>query len=272
MAGKNDQETGGFWEQVARTDPYWGVLTKEDYRSATLTEDARRRFFLLGEQAVVRALGVLAQRFGCPERFDTALEFGCGVGRLLMPLARRSGRAMGVDAAPTMLRLCAENAREAGLDNIELATDLGEFGLEPGSLDLVISFLVLQHIPSEAGYGHFAALLKLVRPGGWGAIQLTYANEIGFIRNESRDTGVPYRYYQRLGDQILRLVKGAAEPEPMLMNHYNLNEIMCILLDNNIIQHFAMHTNQAGILGIEFYFQKAPASAGRKAPSGSTVQ
>jgi SAM-dependent methyltransferase len=246
-----------YWESIARTDPYWGVLTDESYRKANFNDEAKTRFFAKGEDAVAGRLKVLANRFNCPKKFDTALEFGCGVGRLLLPLARRSGRVIGVDVSPTMLRHCAENARNAGLDNVELVGDLARVDVNQGVLDLVMSVLVLQHIPPEMGIGYLAMLLGLLRPGGWGFVHLTYANDVGHLPKEAAEAGAPYRYYQRLGDQMLRFGKGPppAKP-PQEMNHYNLNEVLCLLVDNDIIKHYATSSRDAGVLGIELFFQK----------------
>jgi SAM-dependent methyltransferase len=249
---------GQYWESIARTDPYWGVFTDERYRKANLTDEAKARFFATGEGLVTGWLKVLANRFNCPQQVDTALEFGCGVGRLLLPLARRSRRAIGVDVSPTMLQHCAENARDAGLDNVELVGDLASLDPNRAALDLVLSFVVFQHIPTDAGMGYLDALLSLLRPGGWGFVHLTYANDIGHIPKEGADTGAPYRYYQRRGDQLLRFGKGPPPAEPRQeMNHYNLNQVMCLLVDNRVFRHFATHTRHAGVLGTELYFQKA---------------
>jgi SAM-dependent methyltransferase len=246
-----------YWESIARTDPYWGVVTDESYRQTNLTDEARTRFFATGEEAVAGKLKILSNRFNCPTQFDAALDFGCGVGRLLLPLARRSRRVIGVDVSQTMRQHCAENARNAGLDNVELVGDLALVDANRGALDLVMSLLVFQHIPTDLGIGYLAALLRLLRPGGWGCVHLTYANDVRHIRNEGAEAGTPYRYYQRVGDQLLRFGKGPppAEP-PQEMNHYNLNEVMCLLADNHVTRHFATSTRSDDVLGIELFFQK----------------
>ncbi len=150
-----------------------------------------------------------------------------------------------------------ENARNAGLDNVELVGDLALLDADHRALDLVLSFIVFQHIPTDLGIVYLAALLRLLRPGGWGLVHLTYANNIGHLRNEVAEAGAPYRYYQRMGDQLIRFGKGPppAEP-PQEMNHYNLNEVMCLLVDNHVFRHYATYTRHAGVLGIELFFQK----------------
>ena len=48
-----------------------------------------------------------------------ALDYGCGVGRLTLPLAERCEHVYGVDVSPSMLREAARNAARMGLPNVE---------------------------------------------------------------------------------------------------------------------------------------------------------
>jgi len=87
-----------------------------------------------------------------------ALEIGCGMGRLLLPLSERVARADGVDISPEMV----VRAREAlaGRPNVRISvTDgtLSEFA--DASLDFVFSFIVFQHVPSKR------AVRRYVREG-----------------------------------------------------------------------------------------------------------
>lgn len=100
------------------------------------------------------------------------LEIGCGVGRLLRPLAARAARVVGVDIAPAMV----EQGRNllADLPNVSLQVTQGRFdGIPEASLDLVYSFAVFQHIPAKnviAGYVDEAA--RVLRSGGVLKIQV----------------------------------------------------------------------------------------------------
>jgi 2-polyprenyl-3-methyl-5-hydroxy-6-metoxy-1,4-benzoquinol methylase len=105
--------TDADWERMARTEPYWAVQTDPDFRTANLTAERRAQFFEGGERFVNRVVTRCRPALGAPSVFDTSLDFGCGVGRLLIPLARRRRTAIGVDVSPTMLRVCADNCRSA---------------------------------------------------------------------------------------------------------------------------------------------------------------
>jgi len=95
-----------------------------------------------------------------------ALEIGCGVGRLLRPLAARASRVIGVDISPAMV----EQGRTllADLPQVTLQVTEGRLdGIADASLDLVYSFAVFQHIPAKsviATYIEEAA--RVLRGGG----------------------------------------------------------------------------------------------------------
>src|SRR5947209_8593800 len=91
------------WEFFGRTDPYWSVFTQERYRRANLTEDAVRDFFASGEQHIDFVLATVRDHLDGGFAPRSALDFGCGVGRMVVPLARRCGRVVGVDVADAML-------------------------------------------------------------------------------------------------------------------------------------------------------------------------
>lgn len=57
---------------------------------------------------------------GCMDLTDvgTALDIGCGVGNLALPLARRLRRVYALDFSPEMLRHLRRRARQAGLRNL----------------------------------------------------------------------------------------------------------------------------------------------------------
>jgi O-antigen chain-terminating methyltransferase len=90
------------------------------------------------------------------------VDLGCGRGEALSVLGEAGIGCRGVDASPEMVRLC----RERGLDATQ--GDLGEFlaGLEPGSIDGIVSFHVIEHLP----VADVIALVKLawraLEPGG----------------------------------------------------------------------------------------------------------
>lgn len=100
------------------------------------------------------------------------LEIGCGVGRLLRPLAPRVAQVVGVDISEEMLRRARE--RCASLGNVELKRTDGrlEF-LADGAFDFVYSHIVFQHLPRKAyAERYFREAYRLLVPGGIFRVQV----------------------------------------------------------------------------------------------------
>lgn len=106
------------------------------------------------------------------------LDLGCGTGRTTTSLLSHSGATvLGVDASSAMLaiaqRRCAIHFKSLPQDDRAASWHLEEWdilsehakGTEPGGrkADLIISTLVLEHIPLEA---FFTAAAGLIKPGG----------------------------------------------------------------------------------------------------------
>jgi cyclopropane fatty-acyl-phospholipid synthase-like methyltransferase len=94
------------------------------------------------------------------------LEIGCGVGRLVKPLARRVARVVGVDLSEEMVRRAREYC--AGLPKVELHRTDGSLDfLAGGSFDLVFSHIVFQHVPRKAYVdAYLRDAFRLLVPGG----------------------------------------------------------------------------------------------------------
>jgi SAM-dependent methyltransferase len=70
--------------------------------------------------------------------------------------------ALGVDLSAAQLRLAASAAPSA----LPVRADITEFALRPGSVDAVVSFYALGHLPPTAHAPLFAAIAIWLRPGG----------------------------------------------------------------------------------------------------------
>lgn len=100
------------------------------------------------------------------EPSHAVLDLGCGKGFQTQILARSCGRAIGLDVSPGKIaeakKFLAHSCVE---DRVEfLAGKIEEAGLPAASLDRVISFCVLEHIPNLDRV--LAELKRLLKPGG----------------------------------------------------------------------------------------------------------
>jgi cyclopropane fatty-acyl-phospholipid synthase-like methyltransferase len=163
------------WEELARRDASRAVLTNDG------TADAG--FFESGEADLSALLATIASVLSREIALTSALDFGCGAGRLTLPLARRAGHVVACDLAPTMLIHARRNAERAGLHNI---TFLPSEGIAALSFDFVCSLLVFQYIAPSDGHVLIAALIGLLVPGGIAALHVTFGRPGANLRRLAR--------------------------------------------------------------------------------------
>ena len=96
------------WELFGKTDPYYAVLTAPEFHGQ-LSAAARAKFFGLGEEHIETMLSIIRERLDPAFAPRHALDFGCGVGRLLIPLGRRCDEVTGVDISSSMLAEARRN-------------------------------------------------------------------------------------------------------------------------------------------------------------------
>ena len=160
--------TDAFWEDAAKIDPLWAILSDPIMRGRKWNlrdffESGRREISLLEHQ--LRRLG----RFPRGER---ALDFGCGVGRLTQALARSFPQVLGVDVSPTMVRL-AEGLNRHGDRVRYVVIDRPHLdGVPSDAFALVYSDIVLQHVEPDRAAGYIAEFLRVLVPGGVAVFQL----------------------------------------------------------------------------------------------------
>lgn len=101
-----------------------------------------------------------------PERFDSALDIGCGAGRLARLLGERASRVDAIDVSEAMVEKARSlSASRATTEVRYLAGDVLTAGL--ATYDVVTSVSSLHHLELRAG---LARMAELVRPGGTLAI------------------------------------------------------------------------------------------------------
>lgn len=161
------------WGRLGQADPYWSVLTDDRYRLGAFARH-RDAFFASGRAGVDRLRLVLARNgLPWPEQ-GTALEHGCGVGRMTIPLARSVLRVCAVDVSESHMQLARDLADTEGLiDRVDwlVLRRAGDLAAGP-PLDLVYSCIVLQHNPPPVIEAQLRQLLRRLRPGGVAVFQL----------------------------------------------------------------------------------------------------
>ena len=178
------------WEVFGKTDPYFAVLTAPEYHGQ-LTGEARAKFFESGEKHIETMLSIIRGRLDPAFAPVRALDFGCGVGRLLVALATRCRDVTGVDISPSMLAEARRNCDAAGATNVRLVQGDDELSSVTGSFDFIHSYIVLQHIPVERGELLVRKLAAMLAPDGVAMVHVTYSSGIAGISSR-------FRYWVRL--------------------------------------------------------------------------
>ncbi len=210
------------WEKWGAADPYFGVYSDEKFRSESMTAAARAEFFASGETHVATILATIKDTFDPAFVPSAAMDFGSGVGRLVIPLARRISNVLGVDVSASMIAECTANCRKAGVDNVRFARSDDTLSAVAAQFDLVHSYIVLQHIPWRRGRRILQAMADRVRPGGYLVVQiLTACTEQPLIRGLVR-----LRYAIPPLNWLSNLLRSRPLFEPAMQLHvYRLQDV-----------------------------------------------
>lgn len=95
------------------------------------------------------------------------LDLGCGAGiPATRELAERGLQVLGVDFSEVQLRRARSLVPNAGL----VQADMTDFSLRPGSLDAVVSFYALIHVPLADQRALFPRIRGWLRSGGYALV------------------------------------------------------------------------------------------------------
>src|SRR5688572_5500583 len=114
-----DSDSDPRWEAFAAREPYFAVMTAAKFLRANLTPEREREFFAGGEKYVDWLVRLIDERLVPEFAPMSTLEYGCGVGRLAIPFARRAGAVVAVDRSPAMLEAARREAGRQDAAHIE---------------------------------------------------------------------------------------------------------------------------------------------------------
>jgi SAM-dependent methyltransferase len=177
------------WEELARREPYFALLDDDGKLDVAGNAIATAEFFDAGEEDVSALLSAIVSLRGRDVSLKRALDFGCGAGRLTLPLARRASQVVACDIAPTILEHARRNAEKAGLHNVTFIENEALAG--SGPFDFICSLLVFEHIPTAVGYDIIRMLMALLVPGGVAALHVPLRRHADSLRRLVRLRSLP---------------------------------------------------------------------------------
>src|SRR5687768_1096526 len=86
-----------IWDSYATDEAYFAVLSEDRFRRGNLDAEAKMEFFASGHEHISMVYAALEEAFDFDLKPTRGLDYGCGVGRLLIPLAERCEAVVGVD-------------------------------------------------------------------------------------------------------------------------------------------------------------------------------
>jgi SAM-dependent methyltransferase len=178
----------------------WERFAQEDARHYICTDipkDDPDAFWRSGEKIVGQQFLPLATRYKIHP--GTAVEIGCGIGRLTIPVARHFDKVIGFDISSGMVEQASANAAARGVTNASFCKVEAPQGLAQqvpgiaGNVDFLYSFLVFQHIDdSRVIEAYMKSISTLLAPGG-----------IAYVQFDSRPEGLLYWLKSSVPDQLL---------------------------------------------------------------------
>lgn len=155
------------WTTLGEVDPLWAILSRPGKKGGGWEQSA---FFETGVAEIAEVL-TTAQALW-PVHFGTAIDFGCGVGRLSQALAAHFERVIGVDVAESMIRMAIElNRFRDRCEYVQnVAPDLSF--LPDAYADLVYSSITLQHLVPDLACRYIREFFRVARPGALVIFQL----------------------------------------------------------------------------------------------------
>lgn len=145
-----------YWDRAATENAAWYVAT--GFTAET------EEFFEQGAVETDSFLAVCGVHVGGD---DSVLEIGCGVGRMTRRLSERAGRVIAVDVSEEMLNRCRANLADRSNVTCVLVPGDGSLPEIPdGSVDVVFSYITLQHVPSRQAQLHYLREGGRVLAGG----------------------------------------------------------------------------------------------------------
>ena len=262
-----NSNTDSAWEKFGREDPYFGVLTKDKFRKTNITADNKQEFFESGYRHVDRLVKTIKGHIDPNFTVKRALDFGCGVGRIVIPLANVADYVVGVDVSESMLREAKRNCGTRSMRNVDFVKSDDQLSNLDGKFNFIHSFIVFQHIPVRRGESLFSNLLEFLDDGGVCAIHVTYEKSYS-----AKKLGPWIRENIPLAKYLVNLARGRRPTSPqMQMNSYYMNRLFSILQKAKISEFHAEFTDHEGALGAVLFFRKPGVELNRPGVPGDSL-
>jgi 2-polyprenyl-3-methyl-5-hydroxy-6-metoxy-1,4-benzoquinol methylase len=155
----------------ARTVNSWRQ-PDSDFIDCPSSAEELSKFYAGGQYEVDRIEALLRRNRLDFHPLNVCIDFGCGIGRLSMPLAARHKQIIGVDISPNRIELARKASSQHAIENISYQILKTENDIDAlPSCDIAICIRVLQYNPPPLSYDILKRLLSRVGNGGIAVFQ-----------------------------------------------------------------------------------------------------
>lgn len=241
--------TQSYWQQAGSDErtAYWSILTHDEWRSAPRGEELTA-FYDTGRQfsEMLTALArELCPAFSLPQA--RVLDFGCGIGRILLHFVGKAAHCEGWDFSQSHLDTLETNLRGVfGLEGFSTRLlDSPDIAQPEQTFDFVYGVLVLQHNPPPLMAHLLRGVLRTLAPGG-----------LAFMHIPTAPLFPGYSY------SVERYRTGSVED--MEMHAIPLSTVLRIAKEERVEVPWAKYTNWCGpaVLSQLFVFTRPSAEGG----------
>ena len=128
------------WELYGKHDPYYGVYTDPKFQRSSLNEDSKQDFFDSGYAYIEKVFKNIHKHIDDNFSPTNALDFGCGVGRLVIPLSERVDQVTDIDVSDSMLKEAKCNCTDRSISNVSLLKSDDTLSALDGKYSFIHSF------------------------------------------------------------------------------------------------------------------------------------
>ncbi len=235
------------WEKLAEQDRYYWVTTFEKYRDEQMSDDRREEFFGEASDYLEKLLTIIRRHLDPSFKISRALDFGCGAGRVAVPLANVATEVVGLDIAEGLLSEARKNSELLGVSNLKLGLSDDLLSEAPGTFDFIHSIYVFQHIPFSRGQAIIQQMLDRLGEGGVMSLQFLISNDLSAVKKASYWMRVHVPFVKN----ILNVLNRKKWDAPMMqLNSYPLNSVLDLLKAGGCREFYLRNTKDGPYNGV----------------------
>ncbi len=166
------RDIGKNWESLAKHDPMWSILSVPDKRGNKWDIND---FLATGGNEINDLMRYIENVINVKVKRSFALDFGCGIGRLSLALAKYFDNVVGVDISSTMItraRQISEQYKDAYKGEITyIINKYNIIPMETDTCDFIYSNIVLQHMRAVDALVYISEFVRMIKKEGLAVFQ-----------------------------------------------------------------------------------------------------